>query len=119
MDVLCVGHAAWDISVFVDGYPAENSKCEIHAMLECGGGPAANAAYLLSKWGVSCGIAASIGADAYGNRIADEFLAVGAEHRLAGSRSGRRDSGVGHLGEPAQWKPHHHQSQGRRPRSAT
>jgi sulfofructose kinase len=79
MDVVCVGHATWDINLFVDGYPAENSKCEIHAMLECGGGPAANAAYLLSKWGVSCGIAASIGADAYGKRIADEFSAVGTD----------------------------------------
>ena len=79
MDVLCIGHASWDISVFLDGYPAENSKWEIHAMLECGGGPAANAAYLLSQWGVSCGLAASIGADTYGDRIAEEFLAAGAD----------------------------------------
>jgi len=79
MDVLSVGHAAWDISVFLDGYPAENSKWEIDAMLECGGGPAANAAYLLSRWGVSCGLAASIGADTYGDRIAEEFLAAGAD----------------------------------------
>ena len=79
MDVLCVGHATWDISLFLDGYPSENSKCEIHAMLECGGGPAANAAYLLSRWGVSCGLAASIGADQYGARIAEEFVAVGTD----------------------------------------
>ena len=37
MDVLCVGHASWDISVSVDGFPAENSKCEIRTMLECTG----------------------------------------------------------------------------------
>ena len=49
MDVLCIGHASWDISFFLDGYPAENSKLEIDAMHECGGGPAANAAYLLSR----------------------------------------------------------------------
>ena len=79
MDVLCIGHAAWDISLFLDGYPAENSKCEIRAMLECGGGPAANAAYLLSRWGVSCGLAASVGADTYGDRIAEEFLAAGTD----------------------------------------
>lgn len=79
MDVLCIGHAVWDISVFVDGYPAENSKCEIRTMLECGGGPAANAAYLLSRWGVSCGIAAVIGNDAYGDRIAEEFKGVGVD----------------------------------------
>jgi sulfofructose kinase len=86
MDVLCVGHSAWDISVFLDGYPAENSKSEIHEMLECGGGPAANAAYLLSKWGVSSGLAASIGADAYGDRIAEEFMAIGAD--IAGLHRG-------------------------------
>jgi sulfofructose kinase len=77
MDVLCIGHASWDISMFVDDFPAENSKCEISAMLECGGGPAANAAYLLSRWGASCGIAASIGVDSYGDRIAEEFLELG------------------------------------------
>jgi len=87
MEVLCVGHAAWDISLFVDGYPPENSKCEIHTMLECGGGPAANAAYLLARWGVPCGIAAAIGADAYGDRIAAEFLAVGADITLLDRRS--------------------------------
>jgi sugar/nucleoside kinase (ribokinase family) len=87
MDVLCVGQAAWDISLFVDGYPPENSKCEIHTMLECGGGPAANAAYLLARWGVPCGIAAAIGADAYGDRIAAEFLAAGANVTLLDRRS--------------------------------
>ena len=82
MDVLCVGHASWDINLFLDGFPPENSKCEIRTMLECGGGPAANAAYLLSRWSVSCGIAAAIGDDAYGRRIIDEFLAVGADVSL-------------------------------------
>ncbi len=53
MDALCIGHAAWDISAYVAQYPAENSKCEISALLECGGGPAANAACLLSSWGAS------------------------------------------------------------------
>jgi sugar/nucleoside kinase (ribokinase family) len=79
MDVLCVGHAAWDISLFVEGFPLENSKCEVRTMLESGGGPAANAAYLLSRWGVSCGIASQIGEDAYGHRMVEEFLAVGTD----------------------------------------
>jgi sulfofructose kinase len=79
MDVLCIGHAAWDISFFLDGFPIENSKLEIHSMCECGGGPAANAAYLLARWGISSGLAASIGADAYGDRIAEELAAGGAD----------------------------------------
>ena len=57
VDVLCVGHASFDQNVFVDGYPVENSKCEITQLLECGGGPAANAAYLLSFWGASSAFA--------------------------------------------------------------
>ena len=82
MDVLCVGHASWDINLFSDGFPPENSKCEIRTMLECGGGPAANAAYLLSRWGVSCGIAAAIGQDDYGRRVVDEFTTAGTDVTL-------------------------------------
>ena len=66
MDALCIGHASWDISFFLDGFPAENSKSEIQTMMECGGGRAANAACLLSRWGVACALAASLGDDAYG-----------------------------------------------------
>jgi len=83
MDVLCVGHAAWDISVFVPAYPAENSKAETDTMIECGGGPAANAAYLLSRWGASCALAAALGADSYARRILDEFALVGTDTSLA------------------------------------
>jgi sulfofructose kinase len=82
MDVLCVGHAAWDISVFVPGYPAENSKCEIDTMIECGGGPAANAAYLLSRWGIACALAASLGDDCYGERIVRELADTGTDVSL-------------------------------------
>ena len=82
MDVLCVGHAAWDISVFVAGYPAENSKREIHTMIECGGGPAANAAFLLSRWGVAAAFAGVVGADTYGERIAREFSDAGTDITL-------------------------------------
>ena len=71
IDVLCVGHAAYDISVFVDQYPLENSKCETEDLLEDGGGPAANAAYLLSKWNVACAFAGLVGDDLYGQRVAD------------------------------------------------
>lgn len=82
MDLLCIGHASWDISFFLNGYPVENSKLEIDSMQECGGGPAANAAYLLARWDISCGLAASLGNDAYGDRIVEEFAAVGADIAL-------------------------------------
>jgi sulfofructose kinase len=57
IEVLCIGHAAYDLSVFVSGFPAENSKGQTDQLLESGGGPAANAAYLLSSWRVSCAFA--------------------------------------------------------------
>ncbi len=82
MDVLCIGHAAWDISAFTAEYPAENSKCEISTLLECGGGPAANAAYLLSSWGVSCALAATVGSDAYADRVLDELSLAGVDVTL-------------------------------------
>ena len=82
MEVLCVGHAAWDISVFLPAYPAENSKAEIDSMLECGGGPAANAACLLSRWKIRTALAASLGDDAYAERIVRELSDAGTDVSL-------------------------------------
>ena len=82
LDVLCIGHAAYDVSVFVDGFPQENSKCETHELIEACGGPAANAAYLLSLWGARCAIAGLVGGDRYGRCIRDEFSSVGTDVTL-------------------------------------
>jgi len=87
-DILCVGHAAYDLSVFVSEFPSENSKGTTDLLLESGGGPAANAAYLLSSWGMSCGFAGLIGDDFYGEKIAEEFQAVGTDLSLAERRPG-------------------------------
>jgi len=83
IDVLCVGHASYDITLYTSGYPAENSKAETHSMVESGGGPAANAAYLLSYWGAKCALAAMFGDDDYANRIKDEFSSVGTDLSLS------------------------------------
>jgi sulfofructose kinase len=82
LDVLCIGHAACDVSLFVDQYPLENSKCETHESLEACGGPAANAAWLLSSWGLRSGFAGLVGDDVYGRRTRDEFIAVGTDVSL-------------------------------------
>jgi len=87
-DVLCIGHAAYDLSVFVDGFPQENSKCETHELLEACGGPAANAAYLLSSWGIRSAFAGLVGDDVYGRRIRDEFNAIGTDVSLLELRPG-------------------------------
>jgi sulfofructose kinase len=88
IDALCIGHACYDMSMFVDGYPEENSKCETHELFEACGGPAANAAYLLSSWGLRCAFAGLVGDDAYGRRICDDFETVGTDVSLLELREG-------------------------------
>jgi sugar/nucleoside kinase (ribokinase family) len=88
LEVLAIGTAAYDLSLFVQEFPRENSKAEVHDMLESGGGPAANAAYLLSFWGVRCGFAGLLGDDYYGERIRGEFQSVGADMSFTETRCG-------------------------------
>ncbi|WP_395743537.1 carbohydrate kinase family protein [Prosthecobacter sp.] len=88
LDVLCIGHAACDVSFFVDQHPQENTKCETHESLEACGGPAANAAWLLSSWGLRTGFAGLAGHDAHGRRIREEFVSVGTDVSLLELRPG-------------------------------
>lgn len=79
VEVLCIGHASYDISLFLESFPEENIKSETTEYLEGGGGPAANAAYLLTKWGISCGFAGLIGEDRYGINVIEEFKSAGTD----------------------------------------
>jgi sulfofructose kinase len=88
IDVLCIGHAAYDMSLFVDGYPQEDSKFQTDDLLEACGGPAANAAYLLSKWNVDCAFAGLVGDDLYGQRIVEAFRSVGTDVLMLELRPG-------------------------------
>lgn len=74
--ILCIGHISYDITVPFQGYPVENTKNRVTDMVECGGGPASNAAYLLGKWGMNTTMLGVVGADIYGERILDEFKHV-------------------------------------------
>lgn len=77
MKVLCIGHATYDITIPVDNFPVENTKTRVQEIVECGGGPASNAAYLLGKWGINTYFAGIVGDDNFGKRIRDEFRSVG------------------------------------------
>lgn len=90
VEAICVGHACYDLCMFVDGYPAENSKAETDALIESGGGPAANAAYLLSRWGVATAFAGAVGDDPYGQRVVAEFRQAGTDLGLLQIRPGQR-----------------------------
>jgi sulfofructose kinase len=87
VSALCVGHAAWDLCMFVDAYPAENSKTETQLLIESGGGPAANAAWLLGHWGVPTAFAALVGQDDYGGKTVNELEDAGVDCRLVEHRT--------------------------------
>jgi len=72
----------------VDGYPRENSKMETALLLESGGGPAANAAWLLARWGVATALAAVVGEDDYGRRAVAELRDGGVDCRFLEQRPG-------------------------------
>jgi sulfofructose kinase len=71
--ILCIGHASYDITFPFDRYPTENTKNRLTEKIECGGGPASNAAYLLGKWGMDISFIGVLGNDVYGKKIAEEF----------------------------------------------
>lgn len=79
MKILCIGHAAYDITIPVDEYPIENTKNRVHSRIECGGGPSATAAYLLGKWNMDVSFAGIVGNDLYGRNLKEEFKQVGVD----------------------------------------
>ncbi len=87
MKAICVGHASYDITLPVDSYPSENIKYRIEKSVECGGGPASNAAYLLAKWGASTSFVGAIGQDYYGSCIQKEFESIGVDTTYLEQRS--------------------------------
>ena len=76
MKILCLGNVLYDITVQIEEYPIENSKNRVHNCVECGGGPASTAAYLLGSWGADTYFAGVVGNDYYGNMIKKEFESV-------------------------------------------
>lgn len=76
MKILCLGHVSYDITFPVEEFITENKKIRTKSRVECGGGPASNAAYLLGLWGADTYIAGLVGDDLYGNMIKKEFEAA-------------------------------------------
>ena len=76
MRVLCVGHCSYDIICPVEAYPVEDGKYRIEERIDSGGGSAANAAYLLGKWGVETYMAGAVGSDDFGTKIKKELETV-------------------------------------------
>ena len=79
--ILCIGHASYDVTIPFEGYPIENTKNRVTEKIECGGGPASNAAYLLGKWAMDTTFVGVLGNDLYGKRIIEEFNKVNVNTR--------------------------------------
>lgn len=77
MKILAIGHASYDITFPIDRFPKENTKMRLTNHVNCGGGPASNAAYLLALWGEMVSFSGVVGNDFYGNKIKNEMLEVG------------------------------------------
>lgn len=92
MKAICVGHVSYDITLPVDTYPEENIKYRINEHIECGGGPASNAAYLLAKWGMNTSFVGTVGKDYYGDRIIEEFEKIGVDITYLDRREDYRTS---------------------------
>lgn len=78
MKAVCIGHSTYDTTLPLNEYPTENLKYRIEKKVECGGGPAANGAYLLAKWGISTSILSIVGDDYYGKKVIEDFQDIGA-----------------------------------------
>lgn len=74
--ITCIGHASFDITFPLKSFPIENTKNRVKKIVECGGGPASNAAYLLGKWGMDTSFIGVVGNDIYGSTIKKEFKKV-------------------------------------------
>jgi sulfofructose kinase len=77
VDVLCVGHASYDLVFSVTHHPAEDEKISAEGFVGCGGGPAANAAVTVSKLGFKASFAGYLGRDIYGEKHYQELLEYG------------------------------------------
>jgi len=80
-DVLCVGHASYDLVFSVPRHPFADEKIVADAFLACGGGPAANAAVIVARLGFMSAFAGYLGNDLYGDSHALELAQEGVDTR--------------------------------------
>ncbi len=73
VDVLCVGHACYDLVFAITAHPRSDEKIVANELLECGGGPAANAAIAVSRLGLKSAFAGYLGNDLYGEMHLQEM----------------------------------------------
>ncbi len=79
VDVLCLGHASYDLVFAVPHHPGEDEKCVASGFLHCGGGPAANAAVTVARLQRRAAFVGYLGDDLYGEAHLQELRRDGVE----------------------------------------
>ena len=74
VDVLCVGHACYDMTFSVAHHPKRDEKMTASFLVECGGGPAANAAVMVARLGLKSAFAGYLGNDIQGECHYQELM---------------------------------------------
>ena len=82
VDVLCVGHASYDLVFSVAHHPSADEKIVADGLLSCGGGPAANAAVCVARLGFTSAFAGYLGRDLYGDNHFQELNDEGVNTQL-------------------------------------
>lgn len=77
IDVLCIGHASFDLNFTVSQHPGSDEKTVASSLVSCGGGPAANAAVAVSRLGYRSAFAGYLGNDVWGERHLQELAQAG------------------------------------------
>lgn len=80
-DVLCIGHASYDMIFAIDHHPDPDEKMFADRLFSCGGGPAANAAATVAKLGCRAAFAGYLGRDVYGDSHLNELRELGIDSR--------------------------------------
>ncbi|MEI8573333.1 carbohydrate kinase [Methylomonas sp. LW13] len=82
LDVLCIGHASYDLVFSVPRHPGADEKIVADDLLGVGGGPAANAAITVAKLGGKAGFCGYLGHDVYGDSHLRELQENGVDTQL-------------------------------------
>ncbi len=79
VDVLFIGATSYDLSYQINNHPGKDEKINAYSFVECGGGPAANAAFTAARLGVSSAFMGYLGNDHYGQMHLKELIEAGVD----------------------------------------
>jgi len=82
IDVFCVGQASYDLTFRINHQPMADEKMTAAQMFQCGGGPAANAAFTVASLGGTSVFAGYLGNDYFGDLHFEEFKKAGVQTKF-------------------------------------